>query len=66
VTVDQTEREGIYDQVQVILNEEVPYLPIWVPVRAAGCKSTLVNASYFQDYADGNYAREYEKWFWNS
>jgi peptide/nickel transport system substrate-binding protein len=63
-TVDFDERKAIYDQVQVVLNEEAPYLPIWVPVRAAACRKNLVNATFFQDYADGNYAQEYEKWFW--
>lgn len=63
-TVDVTARKALYDQIQVILNEDVPYLPLWVPVRAAGAKRNLINATYFQDYADGNYSQEYEKWFW--
>jgi peptide/nickel transport system substrate-binding protein len=64
VTVDETARKAMYDQIQVILNQDVPYLPLWVPVRAAGAKANLINATFFQDYADGNYAQEFEKWFW--
>jgi peptide/nickel transport system substrate-binding protein len=62
-TADYQQRKAIYDQVQVIMNDDLPYAPFWVPVRVAVVRKRVVNATYFQDYADGNYAQRPETWY---
>jgi ABC-type transport system substrate-binding protein len=62
-TQDLAKRKAIYDQVQVILNEDAPWVPVWTPVRVAVTRKKVVNATYYQDYADGNYEHNFEKWY---
>jgi peptide/nickel transport system substrate-binding protein len=61
--VNYEDRKNVYDQIQLFWNEELPYAPVWVPVRVAVTRKRIANATWFQDYADGNYAQEFEKWF---
>jgi peptide/nickel transport system substrate-binding protein len=60
---DYDQRKPIYNQLQEILNDDAPYVPVWTPVRVAVTRKKVVNATYYQDYADGNYEHNFEKWY---
>jgi peptide/nickel transport system substrate-binding protein len=60
---DYNQRKALYDQIQVLMNDELPFAPVWVPIRLAAIKKWVVNGNWAQDFADGDYSQEYEKWY---
>jgi peptide/nickel transport system substrate-binding protein len=62
-TADYDERKAIYDEIQVILSDEVAYGPVWVPIRLAAMRDWIINGNWAQDFADGDYDQAYGTWF---
>ena len=62
-TADYDERKAIYDEIQVILSDEVAYGPVWVPIRLAAMRDWLINGNWAQDFADGDYDQGYATWY---
>ncbi|MCO5222910.1 MAG: ABC transporter substrate-binding protein [Thermomicrobiales bacterium] len=61
--VDTEERRQAYRDIQSEMAADLPYAPVWAPIRVAAVRENLVNGNWAQDYVDGNYDQAYETWF---
>ncbi len=61
--VDTEERRQAYRDIQDVMAADLPYAPVWAPIRVAAVRENLVNGNWAQDYVDGNYDQAYETWF---
>jgi peptide/nickel transport system substrate-binding protein len=60
---DDEARKAAYDEIQVVMNEDLPFAPVWAPIRIAVMKDKIINGNWAQDYVDGNYDQAYETWY---